>query len=363
MPQPLGVAVLRVVPRSLSELFRQDDIVGLALTIAVGGVLAWLCAQHPTTLPVWAPWDFSWSEYLPAVLGVWWFLRGVARCMPGGRPSIWRQISFVLGVASIYAVVQTRVDYVAQHEFFVNRIQHIFMHHIGPFLIALAWPGAALVLGMPPPMRRLIEAPVLCRMISAIQQPVLAGLLFVGLIYLFLIPEVHFQAMIDARLYTIMNWSMIGDGILFWCLVLDPRPKPPARVSYATRMALPFAVMFPQIALGARIAFGPGGIYPYYEFCGRLFSSISAATDQHTGGIIIWIPAGMMSGIGAMVVLNAMRRYEDTLSLAELEAHNDAKGIVFDSSAWTGRRLDRHAGRVGIGLAVDDGGQHQSDAQ
>ena len=127
------------------------------------------------------------------------------------------------------------------------------------------------------------------------QQPLLAAILFVGLIYVFLIPPVHFRAMIDPRLYAIMNWSMIGDGLLFWFLVLDPRPKPEAGTSYGTRMVLPFAVMFPQIALGSYIAFSPGGLYPYYDLCGRLFPSITAANDQHIGGIVAWIPAGMMS--------------------------------------------------------------------
>jgi putative membrane protein len=337
--QPLAFATARAAPRLLSEFgCTSDDLIGLAVTVAFGCALSWLCAQHPTALPVWAPWDFSWPEYLAAVIGAWWFLRGETRCAPGERSSVWRQISFILGIAAIYAAVQTRFDYVAQHEFFMNRIQHILMHHLGPFLIALAWPGAALMRGMPLPMRRLIEAPILHKIISVIQQPVLAGVLFVGLIYLFLIPEVHFQAMIDARLYAIMNWSMISDGILFWCLVLDPRPNPPARVSYATRLVLPFAVMFPQIAMGARIAFSPDGIYPYYEFCGRLFPSISTMSDQHIGGIVIWIPAGMMSAAGFMTVLNALRRHEDTLSLDEPEGHEDAKRIVLDSSAWTGRR-------------------------
>ena len=84
-----------------------------------------------------------------------------------------------------------------------------------------------------------------------LQQPLLAAFLFVGLIYFWLIPPIHFRAMIDWRLYAVMNWSMVLDGLLFWCLVLDPRPKPPARISYGARAALVLGVMFPQIALGA----------------------------------------------------------------------------------------------------------------
>jgi putative membrane protein len=319
--------------------FDRDDIAGLAVVFALGGTLSWLSLYHPTELPPWAPWDFSWVEFLTAALGLWWYARGVVRTTPHARPSPWRQASFLLGVLAIYAVVQSRFDYMAQHEFFLNRVQHIFMHHLGPFLIALAWPGEALYAGMPAPFRRIPGWRVVRRILGVVQQPLLAAILFVGLIYLFLLPPVQFRAMIDPRVYAMMNWSMIGDGLLFWFLVLDPRPKPQAGVSYATRMILPFGVMFPQIALGAYVAFSPGGLYPYYDLCGRLFPSISAATDQHIGGIVAWIPAGMMSVIGLMTVLNAMRVYEDSLPVEEPDhAEESPTRIVVYASSWTGRR-------------------------
>jgi hypothetical protein len=45
----------------------------------------------------------------------------------------------------------------------------------------------------------------------------------------------------------------------------------------------------------------------------------------------------MMSAIGFMTVLNALRLYED--GLPEIPEEDDGKGtrIVLDSSAWTGR--------------------------
>jgi len=318
--------------------FDRDDVIGLAATLAIGGMLSWLCATHPTELPVWAPWDFSWVEFLSAALGIWWYMRGVARSAVRERPALWRQASFLLGIAAVYAVVQTRFDYMAQHEFFLNRVQHIFMHHLGPFLITLAWPGTMLKRGMPAPFRRIVELRVLAEIIGVLQQPLLAGMLFVGLIYLFLIPAVQFRAMIDPRLYAVMNWSMVGDGILFWCLVLDPRPKSECGVSYGTRMVLPFAVMFPQIALGSYIAFSGQDLYPYYDLCGRLFPSINAAYDQHVGGIVAWIPAGMMSAVGFVTVLNALRLHEESLPEDATEDDpNDATRIVIRASAWTGR--------------------------
>ena len=129
-----------------------------------------------------------------------------------------------------------------------------------------------------------------------------------------------------------MNWSMVLDGILFWCLVLDPRPSPPARVSFGARAALSLAVMFPQILLGAIIVFSSRDLYPYYDLCGRLFPSISALDDQQFGGLIIWIPPAMMSVAGMLVVINAMRLSDETIA----ETDKDAAALAALSRRWTG---------------------------
>jgi putative membrane protein len=131
------------------------------------------------------------------------------------------------------------------------RLQHAVMHYFGPFLIPLAWPGVALARGMPPALRRVLSGQVMRRLMHTVQQPLLAGTLFVGLIGLWLIPAVHFRTMINPWLYDLMNWSMVLDGLLFWCLVLDPRPSPPARTSFGTRLTVTAAVMLPQILLGS----------------------------------------------------------------------------------------------------------------
>jgi putative membrane protein len=105
-------------------------------------------------------------------------------------------------------------------------------------------------------------------------------------------------------------------------------------------MVLPFAVMFPRIAPGANIAFSSGDLYPYYDLCGRLFPSITATNDQNIGGIVAWIRADMMSVIGLMTVLNALRLYEDSLSLEDEpeDAEKTPTRIVVHASSWTGRR-------------------------
>lgn len=295
--------------------------------------LWWLTSRHVLFLPPWAPWEFSWIEFLSAWLIAYWFVRGLVYLPIDERPSLLRRIFFFAGLLTIYSVLETRFEYLAEHQFFFNRIQHVAMHHLGPFLLALSWPGAVIARGMPDPLRRLTRHPIVGRAIHILQQPVLAVVLFSGSFFFWLIPAVHFSAMIDPHLFTLMNWTMVVDGLLFWFLVLDPRPAPPARVSFGARAVMGVIVMFPQIIGGAIIAFNPRDLYRFYDLCGRIYPNLGAHYDQTIGGLIMWIPPAMMSVISLLVVLNALRRSEEKISTG---ADGIASAPRIDASRWTG---------------------------
>ncbi len=271
-----------------------------------GAVLYWITTFHPASSPVWMPWEFSWLEYLAFALALMWFFRGFAATATAQRPGIWRLLAFFAGMAAIYVVTQTHYDYMAQHMFFLNRIQHVAMHHLGPFLIGLANVAPILKRGMPARLQRICESGAVVSILRVLQQPVIAAVLFVGLFYFWLIPSIHFRAMLDDRVYRLMNWSMVIDGLLFWSLVLDSRPRPFARVAFGTRLALSASIVFPQIVLGAFVTFAHRDLYPYYDLCGRLFPAIGALDDQHLAGIVMWIPTSMMGVLGALIVLRTL---------------------------------------------------------
>jgi putative membrane protein len=229
---------------------------------------------------------------------------------PPLRPSKGRQLLFFTGVLATYAVLQTRFEYAAEHMFCLNRVQHLTLHHLGPFLIAVGWPGETIRRGMPGMIRRLSDVTIFERIVALLRQPAVSGIVFVGLLFLWLIPSVHFRAMLDPRLYAVMNWSMLLDGLLFWCLVLDPRSTPPARLSRASGILLSLSVQVPQIAGGAFIGFSAHSYYTYYNLCGRLFPSVSAVLDQEIGGFIIWLGGGMMSAAAALVLFERIWKDE-----------------------------------------------------
>jgi putative membrane protein len=122
--------------------------------------------------------------------------------------------------------------------------------------------------------------------------------------------------MLDARLYDIMNESMAIDGILFWCLILDRRPHPPARIGSGLRALLVIAVEPLQMVLGAILSLSGRDFYPVYRICGRVWD-MSALSDMHFGGLIIWLPSTLTSFAGMIVVLVTMRLNEEA---AEAEA-------------------------------------------
>lgn len=279
---------------------------GIAL---LGGFLGGLSDADPGRMPVWAPWEFSPLEYLACALVTLWFFQGLAREPVDERPARWRRIVFVGSIGALYAVLRTRYDYWAQHLFVLNRIQHVVMHHLGPFFIALAGVGPTVRRGMPRWARRVVDSRAVAAAMRAVQQPALAAVLFVGSFFFWLIPPVHFRAMIDDRLYQLMNWSMVVDGILFWSLVVDFRPRPPARISFGARLAVVVGAMIPQGVLGLLLALWPRDLYSYYALCGRLLPSMSAITDQHLGGIVIWLPPELLSmALVLMLVVTMSKR-------------------------------------------------------
>jgi putative membrane protein len=236
------------------------------------------------------PWDGSPVVVLVTVGAAVWYLR---RRRFVSVPLQW---AFWSGLALSYIVLNTQFDYYAQHEFFMHRLQHLVLHHVGPFLLALGLPCAAAA-GWPRRLRPLQS------FVHPLVHPYVTAALFNLLVLFWLIPAVHFPAMLDWRLYRLMNWGMFVNGLLFWRLVLRGAAPGYPQAGTTTRIVLMLAVIPAQIAIGALIFFAPIELYPIYTLCGRAFGGIDALQDQQIGGLILWVPGAMMSVPGILIVL------------------------------------------------------------
>ena len=262
-----------------------------------------------------APYDFSPLTVLSFMLVLGFYGVGLLRMPEEDRPGSVRIVVFVLGVLIGYGVMQTRFDYYSQYMFFVHRGQHLVLHHLGPILIALSNPLPVMQFWyrqISPGLKSRLRP--LGWVYRFLQHPLIASVLFVGLIYFWLWPPIHFDAMLSRNLYWVMNWSMLIDGVLFWWLIFDPRPPAiTSSLGYGKRILLLALVAIPQMVLGAMIVFSRGMVYDVYEVCGRAWP-MAPETDQLLGGMLTWIPPAMMSILGILIILRRAMREDGSFA-------------------------------------------------
>jgi putative membrane protein len=257
------------------------------------------------------PWELSPTALVLLAVAAIVYVRGCRR----HRPSVSRQIRFWLGWVLMWQAFQTRWDYYAEHQFFVHILQQLSLHDVAPLLIMWSYPLTTLRAGIPLTWRRRWLLPInRSAVMRGIKQvlfhPVVAALLFGGMALLWLIPSFHPFVMLNAPTYRLMNWSMALDGLLFWWLVLDTRPSPPAHLSPGKRVFLPLLAMLPTMAWGAILALSMTDYYPIYEICGRALN-LDPLTDQHLGGLILWIPGSFSMVLGSLIALRVWMRLSE----------------------------------------------------
>jgi putative membrane protein len=259
------------------------------------------------------PWEFSPTFLVFFFILAGLYFRNVALDdIVERRATLLQQGSFWSGMLIIYIVTQTGFDFYAEHQFFMHRFQHLVQHHLGPFLIVLGVPEASyrhwgerfcIKAGT---ARAGLSLRVMRALLRYVTHPIVSAVLFNLLVLFWLIPGVHLASMLDWRLYRVMNFSMLINGLLFWAAVL--RGAAPFRpvgkaLSPLRRVILMVAVVPVQIVIGAVLAMAPVELYSVYAMCGRIFSNITGLQDQQIGGLILWMPGAMMSVVGILLVL------------------------------------------------------------
>lgn len=263
-------------------------------------VLAWL-----------RPWEFSPTLLLMFFLAGLLYLRG----RRVHRVNLSRQILFWTGLVLLYLSLHTRVDYYAERMFFIHRLQHLVLHHLGPLLVMGAYPGQVLRAGLPLAWRTRLAGARRHGWVRALEylatNRFLIPLLFVVFVLVWLEPTVQFYSMLDWRIYRFMNWSVVASGLLYWNLILDRRPRPPATMSPGARIFSPVITMVPQMVAGAVIVFTEYDLYPVFDLCGRALPWMDAVEDQILGGLIMWVLAGMIETFGLLYALGTLMRLSE----------------------------------------------------
>src|SRR5260370_57401 len=138
------------------------------------------------------PWEPSFGLVAVFVVAAALFARGSRRV----HISVARRAAFWVGLALFYIALHTRLDYYAEHEFFVHRLQHLVLHHLAPLILMSAYPGSALRAGLPPRWRSAVRRwqyrPPVRIVAAVVLNPTFISAAFVFSVTFSLIPPVHY---------------------------------------------------------------------------------------------------------------------------------------------------------------------------
>ena len=75
--------------------------------------------------------------------------------------------------------------------------------------------------------------------------------------------------------------------------MLSPSPELP-RAPYPVQMLYLFVVGLPMVVVSIFITMAESVLYPYYAAAPRVWEAITPHADQHLGGLIMWVPGGLV---------------------------------------------------------------------
>jgi putative membrane protein len=304
-------------------------------------------------------WHLTPDVVLLTLLVVALYLGGLLRLR--GRatfPSAWRSASFLGGVGLVFLALQSPLDSLSEHLFFMHQIQHFLLHSAASMLVMLAAPQGPLLAGSPRALRHFVIGPIMGNgpvraIFRVISRPVGATLLFVGSLYVWEWPAFHDLAVRDDAVHYAMHVSMLVAGLVFFWCVFDVRPAP-LGARYGARVTMLWAAVVGNILLGAVTTLKRDVLYTAYDGFGRLWG-FGALADEQLGGLIIWIPPSMMCLVALFVVIRKWSMHE--ARIAPRLARGVGQSTVAVPPAWdrnpeAGVRLTARNRHLGLKLAV-----------
>ena len=217
-----------------------------------------------------------------------------------------QKICFFSGLFVIFLALQSPIDPLAEHYFFIHQIQHLMIRMLGPLLVLLGAPLTPMLRGLPlwllqGGVRTLVRQQWARRAYHRLTNPVVAVGIFLGALYLWQVPFLHDAAVRNDYVHELMHATMLFSGFLFWWLVIDPKPHR-SRMHYGLRVLYLGLIVLPNTVLGAGITFSRGLQYQAYTDFPQPIP-LAALTDQQLGGLLLWVVGDMMSILAAGIVM------------------------------------------------------------
>ncbi len=315
-------SAIRLSPMSKALMRRVDPAVVwtaaliaslLPLLAAVDPILRYVHVLAPNN--PWAQWSLSPGITVPTLAVVALYIAGNRDTAPGVRDPHpeFRHLAFFGGVAAVFLALQSPIEQISDHSFAVHAVEHMLLRTVGPMLLMLAAPQAALLRGLPGFLRRRVVAPLLSsspvRALGILGHPAVATLLFIGASDFWMIPHFHDLSLLDEPIHYLWHTTLLLTGLIFFWRLLDPRSHPYG-AALGTRLLMFWFAAINDILLGYFLTFKHEVLYHAYDQFGRYWG-VAPLTDESLGGLTMWVPGCMMLSIAALLVIYRWTRQEE----------------------------------------------------
>jgi putative copper resistance protein D len=251
--------------------------------------------MHNHQLSVWTSWQIAPEITFPLVILIFLYLRNA-------NVTKKQCLSFLTGIATIFAVVITPIGARAMDYFSLHMIQHITLMMIS---------GPLLVIGTPntfSPKNRVF---------TLFTQPVLSWFLYAALMIGVHLPTPHKFIMDNPWAHTYVEIPLyIALPYFFYFNLLDRRYNE-RRVSQALSVISLFLMMVPETLTGFFI----------YVSRGSLYNDMYTLNDQRRGGSLMWAGAMIIDAIWIALAVYHWIKSEERKSLeVDIEIAAERRG-------------------------------------
>ncbi|HVF39969.1 MAG TPA: cytochrome c oxidase assembly protein, partial [Gemmatimonadaceae bacterium] len=191
-------------------------------------------------------------------------------------------------------------------------------HMVQHLLLTLAMPPL-LIGGVPGWMiRPLLANEVISAIARRMTRPIVCYAVFNLVIAMWHLPVLYNAAMSSHGVHIFEHLMFMTAAVMMWWPLTSQLPELP-RLAYPGQMLYCFLMSIPMSVVAVYIVMADRVLYPAYSSAPRLWG-LSPMDDQMLGGLIMWIPGGLIFTIIMTVVFfKWAARGEDTAAAAQVD--------------------------------------------
>ncbi len=232
---------------------------------------------------------------------------------------------FAAGWVSLLLALDSPMHEISEQLFWVHMTQHEILMLVSAPLLVLSRPAVpflwALSTGARDSVSDISRSRPFKAVWLAISAPVATWLLSAAALWVWHAPSLFSATLTSDAVHAAQHITFLGTALLFWWALLDQHG---GRLSYGGAVVYVFTTIIHTSVLGALLTFAPRVWYTPYLATAPAWH-LTPIEDQQIGGLIMWVPAGTLLTIIAIVLLvkwlkESDRRWGYTRSAAFIRA-------------------------------------------